>query len=175
MKPGPHPQGLPSLEQATSWLTWRMGRQRHTSPWARGIIVALAIFSSTQSNAPVFSSLALTNVPELPWNLNNHCPILSGSFYFSQKELKIKMPFRCPCIQEVFTVQGHNWTGWYTRLSQMEIFDRKQWVERWQMCLQDCREESSSKVRAISVPAKPEQTWQKLVVITLWEFINSND
>ena len=36
-----------------------------TSPWLRGIMVALAIFSSIRSNIPVLSSDALINMPEL--------------------------------------------------------------------------------------------------------------
>lgn len=42
-----------------------LGSRNQTSPWVLGIIVALAIFFSTKSRAPVLSSEALTKVPEL--------------------------------------------------------------------------------------------------------------
>lgn len=52
------------MARSMNQMGWGVENQT-TSPWVLGIIVALAIFFSTNSRAPVLSSEALTKVPEL--------------------------------------------------------------------------------------------------------------
>lgn len=81
----------------------------YTSPWEIGVIVALAIFSSTQPKVPVLSCFAVRNVPELKkktiWERKTKTMEASIILPFSSKhttKCTQHNPLPCSCVFGTF-------------------------------------------------------------------------